>query len=55
MCTADIGINTFREFPEYGLEEGDFRPDFSTQHTCRNFDAIHTWAKDHAVTGTEAV
>ncbi|KAK7737033.1 hypothetical protein SLS53_006789 [Cytospora paraplurivora] len=49
MCTADIGIFTFREYPEYGFNEGDYWPDLSTLHTCRNFDAIHDWAIDHTV------
>ncbi|KAJ9134414.1 Tat pathway signal sequence [Pleurostoma richardsiae] len=49
MCTSDIGIFTFREYPEYGYEEGDFWPDFSTLHTCRNFDGIHKWAVDNVV------
>ncbi|ROW12401.1 hypothetical protein VMCG_00516 [Cytospora schulzeri] len=49
MCTADIGIFTFREFPEYDVQEGKSWPDFSAQHTCRNFDAIHQWAVDHTV------
>lgn len=55
MCTGDIGIFTFREYPEYGYEEGDFWPDFSTLHTCRNFDAIHQWAIDHTVSWTHDV
>lgn len=55
MCTADIGIFTFRDFPEYGFEKGDYRPDLSTQHTCRNFDAIHQWAVDHTVSWSHDV
>lgn len=55
MCTSDIGIFTFREYPEYGYEKGDFWPDFSTLHTCRNFDTIHKWAIDHTVSWTHDV
>ncbi|KUI64610.1 hypothetical protein VM1G_01049 [Cytospora mali] len=55
MCTADIGIFTFREYPEYGYEKGDYWPDFSTLHTCRNFDAIHQWAIDNTVSWTHDV
>lgn len=55
MCTGDIGIFTFREYPEYGYEAGDFWPDFSTLHTCRNFDAIHKWAIDNTVSWTHDV
>lgn len=55
MCTADIGIFTFREYPEYGYEKDDFWPDFSTLHTCRNFDTIHQWAIDHTVSWTHDV
>lgn len=55
MCTGDIGIFTFREYPEYGYEDGDFWPDFSTLHTCRNFDAIHKWAIDNTVSWTHDV
>jgi hypothetical protein len=49
MCQADIGVFTYRRFPEYGLDEGDFWPDFSSMHVCRNFDTIRTWAIEHAV------
>ncbi|KAL2277890.1 hypothetical protein FJTKL_15170 [Diaporthe vaccinii] len=55
MCTGDIGIFTFREYPEYGYEDGDFWPDFSTLHTCRNFDTIHKWAIDNTVSWTHDV
>lgn len=55
MCTSDIGIFTFREYPEYGYEKDDFWPDFSTLHTCRNFDTIHQWAIDHTVSWTHDV
>lgn len=55
MCTSDIGIFTFREYPEYGYEKDDFWPDFSTLHTCRNFDDVHKWAIDHTVSWTHDV
>ncbi|EOO02867.1 hypothetical protein UCRPA7_1626 [Phaeoacremonium minimum UCRPA7] len=55
MCTGDIGIFTFREYPEYGYEEGDFWPDFSTLHTCRNFEGIRSWAEDHVVSWVHEV
>ena len=44
MCQSDIGIFTFRLYPEYGYADDDYWPDFSTLHTCRNFEDIRTWA-----------
>ena len=44
MCQSDIGIFTFRTYPEYGYESDDYWPDFSTMHTCRNFEDIRKWA-----------
>ncbi|KAH6630578.1 hypothetical protein B0J18DRAFT_105686 [Chaetomium sp. MPI-SDFR-AT-0129] len=48
MCQADIGVFTFKVYPELG--DNDPWPDFSTLHTCRNFEDIRTWARDRAVT-----
>jgi hypothetical protein len=50
MCQSDIGIFTMR--PYEGLE-GPW-PDFSTYHTCRNFDEILEWGISHAVTWDNA-
>lgn len=44
MCQADIGLVTFTEDKESGL-----KPDYSTWHTCRNFDGVIDWAKKNAV------
>ncbi|KAJ0152076.1 hypothetical protein CTA2_262 [Colletotrichum tanaceti] len=48
MCQADIGVFTFKTYPDLPLE-GHW-PDFSTLHTCRNFDDIRNWALTHSVT-----
>lgn len=48
MCQSDIGVFTFKNYPEMGLE-GHW-PDFSTLHVCRNFDAVRDWAMVHSVT-----
>ena len=41
MCQSDIGIFTFRLFPDLADEgiEGEW-PDFETQHVCRDYEAI---------------
>lgn len=48
MCQSDIGVFTFKVYPELG--DDDPWPDFSTLHTCRNFDGIRDWARGRAVT-----
>ncbi|AEO71899.1 uncharacterized protein THITE_2058307 [Thermothielavioides terrestris NRRL 8126] len=48
MCQADIGVFTFKLYPELG--DDDPWPDFSTLHTCRNFEDIRNWARSRAVT-----
>ncbi|KAL2137767.1 hypothetical protein VTI28DRAFT_8324 [Corynascus sepedonium] len=48
MCQADVGVFTFKVYPELG--DDDPWPDFSTVHTCRNFDDIRDWARGRAVT-----
>lgn len=48
MCESDIGVFTFKMYPELPVE-GHW-PDFSTLHTCRNFDDIRNWAMIHSVT-----
>ncbi|EHA54043.1 hypothetical protein MCOR27_006993 [Pyricularia oryzae] len=47
MCQSDIGMFTFRLYPEYGYADDDYWPDFSTLHTCRNFEDIRQWAIDN--------
>jgi hypothetical protein len=47
MCQGDIGMFTFKTYPELG--DNDPWPVFSTLHTCRNFDTIRNWARDNAV------
>ncbi|ERS97142.1 hypothetical protein HMPREF1624_06472 [Sporothrix schenckii ATCC 58251] len=49
MCQSDIGIFTFKLFPEYGFADDDYWPDFNTLHTCRNFEAVRSWAVEHTV------
>ncbi|KAF7548011.1 hypothetical protein G7Z17_g7345 [Cylindrodendrum hubeiense] len=44
MCQSDIGVYTFKYYEGF---EGHW-PDFSTLHTCRNFDAIRDWAFENA-------
>jgi len=48
MCQSDIGVFTFKVYPELG--DDDPWPDFSTVHTCRNFEDIRSWARNRAVT-----
>ncbi|KAJ5885559.1 hypothetical protein N7495_010069 [Penicillium taxi] len=43
MCTGDVGIVTHNWVEEYGIY-----PDFSTQHKCRKFEKIVSWAEEHA-------
>ncbi|KAI5868033.1 hypothetical protein GGS23DRAFT_8141 [Durotheca rogersii] len=45
MCQADVGVFSFT-FP---FNDGDPWPNYSTPHTCRNFDSIRRWAIDHIV------
>ncbi|KAF4461028.1 hypothetical protein FALBO_12176 [Fusarium albosuccineum] len=45
MCQSDIGVFTFKHYEGF---EGHW-PDFSTLHTCRNFDTIRDWAFENAV------
>lgn len=45
MCQSDTGVFTFKHYK--GFES--HWPDFSTLHTCRNFDAIRDWAFENAV------
>ncbi|KAI0902254.1 hypothetical protein F4806DRAFT_31179 [Annulohypoxylon nitens] len=45
MCQGDIGVFSFH-FP---FNDGDPWPNYSTPHTCRNFDSIRQWAVDHTV------
>lgn len=49
MCQSDIGVFTFKLFPEYGFPDDDYWPDFNTWHTCRNFEAVRAWAVEHTV------
>ena len=49
MCQSDIGVFTFKLFPEYGFADDDYWPDFNTLHTCRNFEAVRAWAVEHTV------
>ena len=44
MCHADIGVITFHE-----LEGKGMWPDFSSWHTCRDYDALRDWAVDRVV------
>ncbi|KAH7156638.1 hypothetical protein EDB81DRAFT_880947 [Dactylonectria macrodidyma] len=45
MCQSDTGVFTFKYYEGY---EGHW-PDFSTLHTCRNFESIRDWAFQNAV------
>ncbi|KAI1634148.1 hypothetical protein F4809DRAFT_543748 [Biscogniauxia mediterranea] len=45
MCQGDVGVFSFN-FP---FGDGDPWPDYSTPHTCRNFESIRQWAVDHTV------
>jgi hypothetical protein len=41
MCNADLTPVRNKWFPTAGI----FGPDFSTKHTCRNFETLFDWAK----------
>ncbi|KAF9005459.1 hypothetical protein BDQ17DRAFT_1540840 [Cyathus striatus] len=45
MCTADTGIITFHWVHGWRSPY----PNFSTEHTCRNFEKIAAWNYEHAV------
>ncbi|KAI1202570.1 hypothetical protein F5X97DRAFT_213795 [Nemania serpens] len=45
MCQGDVGVFSFN----YPFNDGDPWPDYSTPHTCRNFETIRQWAVDHTV------
>ncbi|KAF4954829.1 hypothetical protein FSARC_12005 [Fusarium sarcochroum] len=45
MCQSDTGVFAFKYYEGF---DGHW-PDFSTLHTCRNFNAIREWAFQHAV------
>ncbi|KAI8966863.1 hypothetical protein F5Y11DRAFT_308370 [Daldinia sp. FL1419] len=45
MCQGDIGVFSFH----YPMGDEDPWPNYSTPHTCRNFDSIRQWAVDHTV------
>ncbi|KAI0022069.1 hypothetical protein F4780DRAFT_735450 [Xylariomycetidae sp. FL0641] len=45
MCQGDVGVFSFN----YPFNDGDPWPDYSTPHTCRNFESIRTWAVEHTV------
>ncbi|KAI0166436.1 hypothetical protein GGR57DRAFT_446735 [Xylariaceae sp. FL1272] len=45
MCQGDIGVFSFN----YPFNDGDPWPDYSTPHTCRNFESIRQWGIDHTV------
>jgi hypothetical protein len=45
MCTADVTPVTFVDDSAVPMRRTSF-PDFSTRHTCRNFDAISRWNWD---------
>lgn len=44
MCTVDIGV---LGQVWWNREVPTAFPDFNTQHTCRNFDAVREWAEKH--------
>ncbi|CAJ2509895.1 Uu.00g057950.m01.CDS01 [Anthostomella pinea] len=45
MCQGDVGVFSFN----YPFGDGDPWPDYSTPHTCRNFESIRQWAVDHTI------
>jgi len=45
MCDADVGL-----IPMYWVKRHDHPyPDFSTQHKCRDFQAVWAWARENQV------
>lgn len=47
MCSSDV-----TEIPwKWQEERQESFPSSVTEHTCRNFSAIHAWAKEHALPG----
>lgn len=51
MCHADITPVPFWSTPD--IKNGEITPMFKIQHTCRNFDKILDWAKNHPVEHVE--
>ncbi|KAJ2905180.1 uncharacterized protein MKZ38_006086 [Zalerion maritima] len=47
MCQSDIGVFTFKRYPELG--DDDPWPIFSTLHVCRNYEGIRKWAMEKSV------
>lgn len=43
MCTSDVTPVTFFDDSDIPQRRTPF-PDFSTKHTCRDFDAIAEWS-----------
>jgi hypothetical protein len=44
MCTSDVGV-----FPFYYETPDDPWPNYSTPHTCRNYENVRQWAVEHGV------
>lgn len=48
MCHADITPVPFWSKPDF--KNSEITPMFKIPHTCRNYDRILDWAKDHRIT-----
>lgn len=46
MCTADVGLVPFF----WVGDDGGTDPEFSRTHTCRDFETLHGWMREHMVT-----
>ena len=46
MCNVDTGV---LGQVWYDKESSRPFPDFNTQHTCKNYDAVRAWAQEHQV------
>jgi Mycotoxin biosynthesis protein UstYa len=52
MCHSDVTPITHKKRPAgYNPALADWVPNFSTPHTCRNFQKIHDWAKKYNTSG----
>lgn len=50
MCSVDTGV---LGQVWYNKDSPEAFPDFKTTHTCKNYDAIRQWAKDHQVSSVK--
>ncbi|KAF2169466.1 hypothetical protein M409DRAFT_36220 [Zasmidium cellare ATCC 36951] len=43
-CASDISVGVW----QWETALSDYKPNFGTEHTCRNFDKIQDWARSRS-------